>query len=37
MKRWFLFAFVLFLPLASASTSLHLEWELGEQTDVKHA
>ena len=36
MKRWLLFALVLLLPLASASTSLHLEWELGEQTDVEH-
>ena len=36
MKRWLLFALVLLLPLASASTSLHLEWYLGEQTDVEH-
>ena len=36
MKRWLLAALVLLLPLASASTSLHLEWELGEQTDVEH-
>ena len=36
MKRWLLVALVLLLPLASASTSLHLEWELGEQTDVEH-
>lgn len=36
MKRWLLFALVLLLPLASASTSLHLEWELGEHTDVEH-
>ena len=36
MKRWLLFALFLLLPLASASTSLHLEWELGEQTDVEH-
>ena len=36
MKRWLLAALVLLLPLASASTSLHLEWELGEHTDVEH-
>ncbi len=36
MKRWLLAALILLLPLASASTSLHLEWELGEPTDVEH-
>ena len=36
MKRLLLFALVLLIPLASASTSLHLEWELGEHTDVEH-
>ena len=36
MKRWLLFVLVLLLPLASASTSLHLEWELGDHVDVEH-
>ena len=36
MKRLLLFALVLLIPLASASTSLHLEWELGEHVDVEH-